>query len=541
MPATAPPRSKFCSKKRAGFFFYEKGMNEIPEWLQREVAEYDLDLIVPPRTVLDIGANIGAFTIRCKQRWPECRVIAYEPFAPSFEKFIENCGAMEGVTPVGAAVRSIEGNTPLYLASLSVRNSCHRMETDCGGKEINPLIEVHCVAASDLDSAEFVKIDTEGCELEIIEGLNLSATKALVCEYHRAEDREPIQKILEAAGLILVEHRSASETHGLLKYARRGTLRRPADLPAAPIPDDMRLSGTLPDGSYVSLTAYQVRHPFFRPNLQGKKLFVGVPVYSEQKTQFSACISALQAMKPLPIELHYGQGDGVARCRNQLTAEFLRSDCTHLLMIDADILFSPDHVARIVGHDVPVVAGAYPKKQEGPLEWVINTLPSQPMQAGPNGLLPVRYVGTGFICVRRAVFEQMRGLYPESSYLADYGSRVQEFEFWPMRVYRPPEDQAHMDARRLVEFVEGMDRSDLRRKLSAALRDFTATKTELDPGRYLSEDWYFCQRWLDMGGTVYLDTGTILKHIGPAIYPLRTQEAEITRPREEARTLTPSA
>lgn len=366
--------------------------------------------------------------------------------------------------------------------------------------------------------------------MEIIERLKLNPVQALVCEYHRAEDRKPIEEILKAAGLILVEHRPHSETHGLLKYARPGTLRRPADMPANPIPDDMRLSGTMPDGSLVSLTAYAVRHPFFRPNLQGKKLFVGVPVYSEQKTQFSACISALQAMKPLPIELHYGQGDGVARCRNQLTAEFLRGDCTHMLMIDADILFSPDHVARIVSHDCPIVAGAYPKKQEGPLEWVINTLPDQPMQAAPNGLLPVRYVGTGFICVKREVFEQMREAYPESSYLADYGARVKEFEFWPMRVYRPPDDQAHMDARRLLEFNE--KRTEPSAFLAAILREFIANKPDLDPGRYLSEDWFFCQRWLDMGGTVYLDTGTILKHIGPAIFPLQTQEAEITKPRQ---------
>jgi FkbM family methyltransferase len=499
--------------------------NPIPEWLQNEVAAYDLDLVVPPRTVLDIGANIGAFTLRAKQRWPECRVMAYEPVPASARQLGENCATLHGVFVIRAAVRAKAGSDSMFLADMPVAHSFHRL-----GRETKENIVVDCESASSIPPHEFIKIDTEGCELEILEGgLNLTQTRALVVEYHRAEDRVPIQKILEAAGLILVENRATCARTGLLKYARPGALRRPADMPANPIPDDMRLTGNAPDGSLVTVTAYQVRHPFFRPNLHGKKLFLGVPVYSEQKTHFSSCLSALQSMKPLPIELHYGQGDGVARCRNQLTAEFLRSDCTHMLMIDSDILFSPDHVARIVSHDVPVVAGAYPKKQEGKLEWVINTLPQQSTKADPNGLLPVQYVGTGFICVRRDVFEQMRVRYPESSYLADYGTREKEFEFWPMRVYRPPEDQAHLNARELLKACEsGVCERSI--DLIDRLRDLIATRPTLDPGRYLSEDWYFCQRWLDMGGTVYLDTGTILKHIGPAVFPLQTQIPQITAP-----------
>ena len=45
--------------------------------------------------------------------------------------------------------------------------------------------------------------------------------------------------------------------------------------------------------------------------------------------------------------------------------------------------------------------------------------------------------------------------------------------------------------------------------------------------RYLSEDWYFCQRWLDLGGDVLVDTRIILQHIGTAIFPLQTQRAEL--------------
>jgi hypothetical protein len=182
------------------------------------------------------------------------------------------------------------------------------------------------------------------------------------------------------------------------------------------------------------------------------------------------------------------QGDGIARSRNNLAAQFMRSDCTHLLFIDCDLIFHADHVGRIVEHDEPVVGGLYPKKQEGVIEWVLNTLRPQP-KPDERGLQPMLYVGTGFLCLRRDVLERMRGTYPESHYREDYGERLNDgFDFFPMGVYRGP---AYPD------------------------------------GRYLSEDWYFSQRCQDMGIPVLADTKVILKHIGPAIYPLSYQEQEL--------------
>lgn len=245
------------------------------------------------------------------------------------------------------------------------------------------------------------------------------------------------------------------------------------------------------DGKSVTLKAAHLRNPCYKPELTGKKLFIGLPIYQQMPTFFAQCMMALQAQKPLPMAVHICQGDGVARSRNTLTAEFLRSDCTHLLFIDSDLIFSAEHIARLLTRNVSVVGGFYPKKQDGKLEWVINTLPNHP-PVRPDGLQSVRYVGTGFLCVERSVFVAMAEKYPEIAYREDYGDRLVAHDFWPMGVYR---------------------------------------KNASDEGRYLSEDWYFCQRWLDMGGEVFADTVTVLKHIGPIIFPLQSQEPEITNPR----------
>lgn len=52
----------------------------IPDWLSQEVNDY---FAVPirsiPKTVLDIGANIGAFALRAHYEWPAAKVICFEP------------------------------------------------------------------------------------------------------------------------------------------------------------------------------------------------------------------------------------------------------------------------------------------------------------------------------------------------------------------------------------------------------------------------------------------------------------------------------
>jgi len=43
-----------------------------------------------------------------------------------------------------------------------------------------------------------VKIDTEGCEVEILENLDLSQTKVLMLEHHSLEDAAWIKSFLES-------------------------------------------------------------------------------------------------------------------------------------------------------------------------------------------------------------------------------------------------------------------------------------------------------------------------------------------------------
>jgi hypothetical protein len=222
-----------------------------------------------------------------------------------------------------------------------------------------------------------------------------------------------------------------------------------------------------------------------------KKIFCAIPVYGSISNHFLTAYTNLLGRPPFDLKLRCRADDSlIPRARNALTADFLETDCTHLLFIDSDILFTREHLMRIASHEVDIVGGIYPFKSEGKLKWCINSLVDAE-EVRPDGLLEVRYVATGFMLIARGVFERMIEVDgPDIVYQHDTEPYRTEHDFWRIGV-RMTEDQRR---------------------------------------RYLSEDWFFCQRWLELGGEVYADTQVVLRHIGSAIFPLESQRDQIPLP-----------
>jgi FkbM family methyltransferase len=431
---------------------------EIPTCLEEDWrlitrGEYAIPLRDSPKTILDIGANVGIFSAWAAARWPAAHISAYEPWPSNVKMLRKNTKAFPLVTVKPCAVfdqtgpRKMfdNGYSPLHSLVPSLNHNYRRT-----GRTRT----VDCVDAGELGSAEFVKIDAEGAELPILKRLDLSETKALAVEAHTEEDDAAIVALMTEAGFAVYNRTDSGAGCKVIKFARRTEL------------------STTP------------------------KLFLAIPTYGAASTQFWKCVMKLQSDRPCNLAMRLLDGDSlVTRARNTLTADFLRSDCTDMLMLDSDIVFTPNQVARLMSHKVDLVAGFYPKKQEGPLRWVCNAIKSKPRT---DGLQRVRYMGTGFMRIGRSVFERMIERYGEQiAYHPDSDPKATEYDFWSVGVYRNP-------------------------------------KTGFQ--RYLSEDWFFCQRWLDLGGTVWGDTRIILRHIsghGDVAWPLRTQEPEIEHPQLE--------
>jgi hypothetical protein len=196
----------------------------------------------------------------------------------------------------------------------------------------------------------------------------------------------------------------------------------------------------------------------------------------------------------------------VTRGRNTLTSFFMENtSATHLFFIDADIEFNPEDILRMVAYDKPIVVGAYPKKainwnsiigaaRNPDLEETEETIEGHssnyvvnfdfakdqegnktPAVQIEDNLVKLKDAGTGFMCIKKDVIQQMFDKHPEYKYINDINVD-QKFE-----------------------------------PFMYALFD-----TMIDPEsrRYLSEDYMFCRTWQNMGGTVYLDPRTALNHVG---------------------------
>ena len=197
-------KPKKNSSKRSG----------IPAWLSKEVDDYFVNLVeVKPKTILDIGANIGAFALRAHQEWPKAKVICYEPMPFNLKALKSNVDS-EWCQVEPFAVRASAGFSDIYIGDMFVTGGFQKKHRQTERK-----ISVECLAASNLPSAELIKIDTEGCELEILENLDLCKTQVIMLEHHSVDDANNIKALL-GKNFVAIQDQSDQEI-GTDVYVRK--------------------------------------------------------------------------------------------------------------------------------------------------------------------------------------------------------------------------------------------------------------------------------------------------------------------------------
>ena len=210
--------------------------------------------------------------------------------------------------------------------------------------------------------------------------------------------------------------------------------------------------------------------------------------------------NAVRSQSNMDLKVQMRDGDAlITRARANLVTLFLDDPlATHLLFVDADIGFVPDQVFRLIESGADVVAGVYPIKRvnwdkakrmlesgrpkpSAALDYVLE-IDDPERVVVVNGFTRVRYAGTGFLMIRRHVFERM----------------CEHPAYAPLQFFR----EHSVDA------------------LAGSPNRFALFECMIDPktGTYLSEDFAFCKRWTDIGGEIWADLESRLDHVGPSVF-----------------------
>lgn len=151
------------------------------------------------RLIIDVGANIGAFTLYCLLRAPQAFVIAIEPANDSCQRLrdlIHRHGFANRCAIHQAALWDDAGTTTIDMNA----GSQFRM-TGRGGVEI-PALTLDSIAAP-YQTVDLLKIDIEGAEYQILPAAStdiLSRIRRIEMEYHPSGDPQTLFRRLSDRG-----------------------------------------------------------------------------------------------------------------------------------------------------------------------------------------------------------------------------------------------------------------------------------------------------------------------------------------------------
>ncbi len=187
--------------------------------------------VKPPKSILDVGAYVGASTLSLARQFPDAVLHAFEPCAPSRALLKDNVAACKNVTVHERAVWDRDGKRRLFdgrddpataslVASAINRTSGEEVETRQASLLLDDLgiLRVDCL-----------KVSTAGGEVAVLEAIirHLEGTSVIFVEYRSEADRRRIDLML-CAKHMLVGGVIEGPNHGHLCYVLRRSLDREA-------------------------------------------------------------------------------------------------------------------------------------------------------------------------------------------------------------------------------------------------------------------------------------------------------------------------
>lgn len=150
-------------------------------------------------TVVDIGAGVGDFSILAAYSHQKTKVVAYEPFAGSFELLCENIGSnhLENIFPFEQAVWKEASLVALDQTNGEPLQISSNQAVESGSSA--PSRKVHAVSLQgvldkqNVERIDLLKLDCEGAEYPILMGASkatLSQVDRIIMEYHDLDEAQ---------------------------------------------------------------------------------------------------------------------------------------------------------------------------------------------------------------------------------------------------------------------------------------------------------------------------------------------------------------
>ena len=140
------------------------------------------DVIAPLRlaTIIDVGANVGQFSLLARALHPAARIFAFEPLPDAAARYRRVFAADENVKLFQAAISPDAGTATMHVSASADSSSllpisARQSELFPGTEEVG-VTEVEAgplsgfVSGADLNAPALLKIDVQGFELEVLRG-----------------------------------------------------------------------------------------------------------------------------------------------------------------------------------------------------------------------------------------------------------------------------------------------------------------------------------------------------------------------------------
>ena len=151
-----------------------------------------------PQTILDVGANIGLFSLWAHQCFPSAKIHAYEPNPQVTEYTQKNLDQADKIALFKEGIASVSG-----FASMKDCSESRLSQLELGGTDGIPITSLAHAIDRLGGSVDLLKLDCEGGEWDIFKDYkSFKQVKYIHMEYHLTDEKtlEDFKKIVKEIG-----------------------------------------------------------------------------------------------------------------------------------------------------------------------------------------------------------------------------------------------------------------------------------------------------------------------------------------------------